>query len=59
LESFFLINNKDKKGDFSMSQFIQDLKRALFAFSLSVNPGMMNIMGSEYIRAVLNGEKDI
>jgi hypothetical protein len=42
-----------------MSHFIQDLKRALFAFSLSVNPGMMNIMGSEYVRAVLNGEKDI
>ena len=42
-----------------MSHFIQDLKRALFAYSLSINPSMMKILDLDYVRAVFNGEEEI
>ena len=42
-----------------MSNFIQNMKRALLAYSLSLNPSMMKILDLDYMRAVFNGEEEI
>lgn len=42
-----------------MSKFSQYMKRALLAYSLSINPSMMKILDLDYVRAVFNGEEEI
>ena len=39
--------------------FMQSMKRALFLYGLAINPSGLTVMGSDYIRDVLLGEKDI
>ena len=35
------------------------MKRALFLYGLAMNPSGLTVMGSDYIRDILLGEKDI